>query len=217
MLKGANTANNGATLYYIHDPMCSWCWAFRPVWSELKATLPDNVSVMNRLGGLAPDTNEPMPEKLQHFLQNTWQKIEMTVPNTKFNFDFWTKCQPRRSTYPACRAVIAARQQGLQFEEPMILAIQQAYYQQAQNPSDDETLVTLAKEIGLESSQFRQQLHAAETQQQLEQEMDFNRHINAKSFPSLVLQFNGAFQPIKIDYLNAQTMLTQIQSILSHG
>ena len=19
------------TLYYIHDPMCSWCWAFRPV------------------------------------------------------------------------------------------------------------------------------------------------------------------------------------------
>ncbi|MFT6977114.1 MAG: putative protein-disulfide isomerase, partial [Shewanella psychromarinicola] len=23
------------TLYYVHDPMCSWCWGYRPTWDTL--------------------------------------------------------------------------------------------------------------------------------------------------------------------------------------
>ena len=26
------------TLYYVHDPMCSWCYAFKPTFNELKNT-----------------------------------------------------------------------------------------------------------------------------------------------------------------------------------
>jgi len=53
-------------LYYIHDPMCSWCWAFRPVWGEVQRRLPETVSVTYLLGGLAPDSDAPMPESTQH-------------------------------------------------------------------------------------------------------------------------------------------------------
>lgn len=76
------------------------------------------------LGGLATDTREPMPEALRTYIQDTWRRIEHSVPGTKFNFEFWSRCRPRRSTYPACRAVIAAIAQGPHFEEPMIEAIQ---------------------------------------------------------------------------------------------
>jgi putative protein-disulfide isomerase len=55
---------------------------------------------------------------------------------------------PRRSTYAACRAVIAARRQNPGYEEKMILAIQQAYYLEARNPADSHTLIELASEIG---------------------------------------------------------------------
>ena len=48
------------TGYLIVDPMCSWCWGFRPVWDELQATLPDEVAVVELMGGLAPDTEQPM-------------------------------------------------------------------------------------------------------------------------------------------------------------
>ena len=58
-----------AILYYAHDPMCSWCWAFRPVWLALLAQLPEGTRVQRLLGGLAPDTDEPMPDQsLQHRL-----------------------------------------------------------------------------------------------------------------------------------------------------
>ncbi len=123
-----------AILYYVYDPMCSWCWGYHDTWEKLQALLKtqfaNKLEIQTLLGGLAPDTNEPMPGELQVFLQQTWSRIHEQL-GTQFNFDFWTKCQPKRSTYPACRAVLVARQQGL--EKAMDEAIQQAYYLQAKN------------------------------------------------------------------------------------
>jgi putative protein-disulfide isomerase len=204
-------------LHYIHDPMCSWCWAFRPVWKALKNSLPSTIEVHNSLGGLAADTNEPMSLELQNKLQSIWHHIQKAVPSTEFNFDFWHLNQPRRSTYPACRAVIAARKQGLEYEEKMILAIQQAYYLKAQNPSDDNTLISLSNGIGLNASDFERQLKQPETEQQLSQEIAFNQSIQATSFPSLVLEFDGIFHAIPIDYLDEKTMLKSIKANATQG
>jgi putative protein-disulfide isomerase len=112
-----------STLYYFHDPMCSWCWGYRPTFNRLREKLPSNISVKYVLGGLAPDTEEPMPAELRTTIKNHWRKIR-DVLGTEFNFDFWQHCQPRRDTYKACRAVIVARDQDLELQ--MIEAIQKA-------------------------------------------------------------------------------------------
>ena len=148
-------------LYYVHDPMCSWCWAFRPVWSALTRDLPAGIRPQRLLGGLAPDTREPMPQQMRDKISAIWQQIQQMLPATEFNHDFWQRCTPRRSTYPACRAVISARNQGAGFEEPMILAIQRAYYLEARNPSEEETLAELAEAIGLDGDEFVRDLNAA--------------------------------------------------------
>ena len=41
------------------------------------------------VGGLAPDSAEPMPEAMQLALQNTWRTIQSRIPGTEFNYDFW--------------------------------------------------------------------------------------------------------------------------------
>lgn len=122
-------------LFYVHDPMCSWCYAFNSSLSALQKDLPSNIRLIYLLGGLAPDTTEPMPPELQKVIQQTWRQIERTVPTTQFNFDFWAVNTPLRSTYSACRAILAARKQGTHFESQMLRAIQLAYYQQVRNPS----------------------------------------------------------------------------------
>ena len=137
------------TLYYVHDPMCSWCWGFRPVWQEIRQNLAGNIQVKYLLGGLAPDNDEIMPVAMQQDIAGYWRKIQQHIPNTEFNFDFWQQCEPRRSTYPACRAVIAARKQQADIELAMIEGIQKAYYLHAQNPSNDDTLISLAVKLGL--------------------------------------------------------------------
>lgn len=201
-----------ATLYYIHDPMCSWCWAFRPVLSELLSRLPKTVTAVKLLGGLAADTSEPMPEAMQERLQQTWRRIEQSVPGTRFNYDFWKLTTPRRATYPACRAVLAAREQGA--DEAMLEAIQMAYYLQARNPSDSDTLLQLAGELGLDTAAFSEALHSERIQQQLQREVDRARALGADSFPSLVLEFDGNHWPVPVDYLDPDNTLANIEWML---
>ena len=138
-------------LFYIHDPMCSWCYAFSPSWAALQQDLPQDIQVVYLLGGLAPDTTEPMPLSMQKNIQQAWQRIEQTVPGIQFNWDFWSHNTPMRSTYPACRAVLAAGKQRAKAAFEMVRAIQMAYYQKAQNPSLPETLQECAREIGLDA------------------------------------------------------------------
>jgi putative protein-disulfide isomerase len=118
-------------LYYVHDPMCSWCWAFNKTWAKIQTQLPADIEVRYILGGLAPDNDQPMPLELQQRISSGWYKIEEAVPGTQFNHEFWTLCKPRRSTYPSSRAIIAAKKLDNTSEKRMLLAIQQAYYLQA--------------------------------------------------------------------------------------
>jgi putative protein-disulfide isomerase len=201
-------------LYYVHDPMCSWCWAFRPVLTELLGRLPTGMSHSRLLGGLAPDSDQPMPDAMREQLQATWRRIQAKIPTTRFNFEFWSRNTPQRSTYPACRAVIAARSLDESKDEAMTFAIQQAYYLQARNPSDNATLVELAGEIGLDREQFRECLLSPATQQQLETEIAQAARMGARSFPSLVLQDGESLWPVAVDYQHCDVILETLQLIL---
>ncbi len=204
---------DGGNLIYVHDPMCSWCWAFRPQLDKLLQSLPDNIRLVRLLGGLAPDSNEPMPEALRQHLQEIWQNITHAVPGTEFNFDFWKDCIPRRSTYPACRAVIAARNQGIEWDEKMTWAIQQAYYLEARNPSEDQTLTEIARTIGLDDGCFARDLGSRQTQSTLLDEITLSRNLGISGFPSLMLKQGNQWSRIPVDYTNHLSMLESIKSI----
>jgi putative protein-disulfide isomerase len=149
---------------------------------------------------------------MRQMLQHTWQRIEQSIPGTRFNFEFWEKCEPRRSTYPANRAVIAARAQGIDYDLAMTGRIQQAYYLEARNPSDNSTLVELATEIGLDSEQFAKSLVAASTQQLLMQEIQNSRALGIDSFPSLAVHKAGQLRHIGLNYTDPEAMLRQIEA-----
>lgn len=201
-----------ATLYIAHDPMCSWCWGFRPTQDRLLAGLPEDVRVIRLLGGLAPDCDQAMPEETRRYVQNAWRQVMQRIPGTRFNFDFWDRCIPRRSTYPACRAVLAARQMGAEeADDRMLRAIQEAYYLQARNPSDAATLIALAAETGLDPEAFAQHLGSARTEQLLQSELAQARALGLDSFPGLRLRTDErATWPVAVDYLDARVMLENI-------
>jgi len=218
-------------LYYIHDPMCSWCWGYRPVWNALKLNLPESIQVEYVVGGLAPDSNTPMPAEQQKMIEAHWHTIEKKL-GTEFNFDFWRNNTPRRSTYNACRAVIAAYNQGYQLQ--MIEAIQKGYYLRALNPSDSDILIDLARELSLQElptkggtrdgkssiisfdlSRFTRDFQSEETQQTLLNQIQFARTLTNQGFPSLVLEYGGARYQVPINYQDYHATLATINNVLA--
>lgn len=207
-----------AKLYYIHDPMCSWCWGFAPVWQRvhkhLSDHLSDSVTIQYLLGGLAPDTDEFMSTSMQASIKENWYRIKEEIPGTRFNFEFWQKCKPRRSTYPACRAVIAAGMQRPSLSRNMINAIQQAYYVEAKNPSDIDVLIELAENVGLKRETFISDIKSEACQRQLSDEIRSSRKLGINSFPSLVLRQHDVLTRIPVDYTDSDQLLRTIMSSL---
>lgn len=147
-------------------------------------------------------------------LESIWKAIQVRVPGTQFNFDFWTQCAPRRSTYNACRAVLAAKLLDPTAEEPMISAIQEAYYLNARNPSDISTLVELAGGIGLDAPAFVATVSGPEIETRLQADIAFARRAPNNGFPSLLLQTPEGLHAIDLDYLDATPMRLQIEAAL---
>lgn len=204
--------DSDSSLYYVYDPMCSWCWGYQPILDAVAKVLETNhIQWTKVLGGLAPDTNETMPTELQSAIQGYWRKIHDLL-GTQFNHEFWLRNTPRRSTYPACRAILVARRHGL--EDEMNQAIQHAYYLHAKNPSDNALLCELAQELGLEPNEFAIELEQEETQRALIKELKFARSIGGNSFPSWILEKGGRCTSLPIDYKNPKVIIDMVLKTL---
>ena len=190
--------------------MCSWCYAFDAVLTQVVADIPESIKVEKILGGLAPDSMEVMSTSMAAMIESNWRKIEQTVVGVRFNFDFWKVNQAMRSTYPSCRAVLAAKKQAAHFEDKMIAQIQSAYYQNAENPSLDSVLIKCAKQIGLNDQVFESDYGSELINELLLQQIQFSRSIAVSTYPSLCLEIEQNILPIMIDYNNADYIVEQI-------
>lgn len=200
------------TLYYVTDPMCSWCWGFHPVISALHDELPPEIKIRYVMGGLAKDSDSPMPEEVVGYVQEAWRAVEQRT-GAKFNWEFWNRCQPRRSTYPACRAVLAASSLRSGAGRLLFEAIQKAYYLEARNPSDSETLIALAEEITppIERKAFKTAFQSKKTQEALANDLLLCQDLGASGFPGLILEENGTRRAISRGYADRATVWHELR------
>lgn len=197
-------------LYYVLDPMCSWCYAFSKTWQKVLKELPSDLQVVYVFGGLAPHSSVEMPLEMQRMLQNTWKQINSQV-EVEFNFDFWKDCKPRRSTYLSCQAAICGRLQGKEYE--MVMAIQEQYYLNASNPSNRDTLEKAASNIGLDIKKFSEDLESQDVITLFEKDLQLRDKLKTYSFPSLVFHSQNNYFPIKIQYNDAQAIVDDINNL----
>ncbi|MEI4550926.1 DsbA family protein [Pseudoalteromonas spongiae] len=184
---------------YVMDPMCAWCYGFKP---ELEAFLDtySDIHVEWVMGGLAPDNNQPMSEQMRTTIAAYWQQIEAKTQVT-FNHDYWHCNTPYRSTYLACRAVIVANDLQENGAEKMVNAIQTAYYQKAQNPSLENTLIECAATIGLNKAEFVHALKSEQTQKTLTQHLAITKQLRVTGFPALFyLDANNHVYPLALGF-----------------
>jgi putative protein-disulfide isomerase len=199
-------------LLYVMDPMCSWCWAFSPTIQAIKKQFPE-LTIQYVMGGLAADSDSTMPLEQQKTIQSIWHQIEAKT-GTQFNYDFWTKCTPRRSTWRACRAIIVAEQLQLGSASTMAQAVQQAYYLEAKNPSDSSVLTALATSIGIDATEFSIQLDAENTHQQLKQHMMISQQLDVSGFPALRAVKDQQAIRVSDGYCSSEEVIKRLREII---
>ncbi len=90
---------------YFTDPACPWSWAAEPALRRLQVEFGDELSFTYVMGGLAREFRRPL-ETMRHVLEAAAASGMPVDPRV------WLDAPPR-SSYPACQAVKAAAEQGL--------------------------------------------------------------------------------------------------------
>jgi putative protein-disulfide isomerase len=90
---------------YYTDPACPWSWAAEPAVRRLVVEFGDNISITYVMGGLAREFRTPIAT-MRHVLDAADASGMPTDPR------LWLDAPPV-SSYPACQAVKAAAEQGL--------------------------------------------------------------------------------------------------------
>lgn len=198
---------------YVMDPMCAWCYGFQPELDQFLEQYP-LADVHWIMGGLAPDSTEPMREDMKQAIASYWHTIEK-VSQARFNHSYWERNTPYRSTYQACRAVIAAEKLAARSAQNMVKAIQSAYYREAQNPSLDETLIECAKKTGLAGGEFSDVLHSKDTESKFQEHLAIAHHLQVGGFPALFyVNKEKHATPLTLGFCKAEALFERLGALV---
>ena len=132
--------------YVYTDPACPWSWAAEPALRRLQAEFGDALRLHFVMGGLAREFKRPL-ETMRHWI-DAGDASGMPVDPR-----LWLDAPPR-SSYPACLAVKAAAEQGL--DGPYLRRAREGLAYERRSLDSPEPLVELARTVpGLDVERFR--------------------------------------------------------------
>ena len=190
---------NEKILWYVADPMCSWCWGFAPVIEQVRNSYRDRSKMELLLGGLRPGTKHPLPAAQRQEILGHWQAVHRATGQV---FQF-AGAMPEGFIYdtePASRAVIVVSMLSPEAVFIFFQAVQSAFYVEQRNVTNAQVLAELAGSVGLETQQFLQAFESDAARDITQGHFHRARHLRVHGFPTLVGQQGAAYTQISSGY-----------------
>jgi putative protein-disulfide isomerase len=186
---------SAATLHYIFDPFCGWCYAAAPL-IEAARTVP-NLAVSLHAGGMmAGAARRRVDAQWREFVLPHDHRIAQ-LSGQPFGAAYFDGLLRDTSAVldsePPIRAILAAEElAGRGFD--LAHALQKAHYVRGLRIADTAVLQQVAAEIGLDASAFAQVLSHV-SHERFDAHVTHSRNLLAKvggrGFPTIVLQLEG--------------------------
>jgi putative protein-disulfide isomerase len=191
----------GATLHYIYDPLCGWCYGAAPLVQAARAVLP----VMAHGGGMMAGSNR---QKVSPHLR------DMVLPHDRRIAELTG--QPFGNAYhdgllrdhaavfdsePPIAAVLAADDVAARGLD-LLARLQTAHYVEGHRIADTAVLIECAEAIGLErdafADAFERILKGPSARAHINESRAFLTHVGGEGFPTFVVEFDDRLERIDV-------------------
>lgn len=171
-------------LIYFADPMCSWCYGFSPAVEAIRRAFGRGLPIRTVMGGLRPGTDQPMTLAARAEVAGHWRHVhdasglpfDEGVLKDGFVYD----------TDPAARAVVVVRRDDPDLALSYLARLQRAFYAEARDVTQGETLADLAAELGVERDRFLAQWRADDAKEETWRDYAISQRAGVTGFPTLV-------------------------------
>jgi putative protein-disulfide isomerase len=189
-----------ATLHYIHDPLCGWCYGAAPLLRAARELVP----VVAHGGGMMTDGNrQTVSPQLRAYVMPHDQRIAQLTGQT-FGAGYVDGLLRDSSAVldsaPPITAMLAADQLGGRGLD-MLARMQTAHYVEGRHVADAAVLADLAADIGLVREAFSAAfagLSGGPTRAHIAASRALLNRVGGAGFPSFVLERDGHMQMLDI-------------------
>ncbi len=186
-------------IYFVADPMCSWCWGFAPVIKAIAARWGGLVPVSLIVGGLRPGATEAMDEAMKSYIRHHWREVEKKT-GQPFRYDFFENDGFVYDTEPACRAAVAMRRLSPASALPYFEALQSAFYAENRDITQAPVLGELAVPFGIEPDIFQEAFSSPETHKATRNDFTRAREMGVTGFPALIARDGEQYGFLTLGY-----------------
>ena len=207
-----------ASVIYIADPMCSWCYGFGPELSALLDGLP-GLPLHIVVGGLRAHNKQVMDEKLKTMLLTHWAHVHQRT-GLPFATDALSRPDFIYDTEPACRAVVAARMFAPTAALAVLHAIQHGFYAKAQDVTQGKVLADIASValtqagVPVDPAKFLETWASAAAVEATRADFLQTQRWEISGFPTLVLERDGQLDLVTAGYLPMPKLVEAMQSLI---
>jgi arsenite methyltransferase len=146
------------TIEHFSDPWCWWSWGFEPVLRRLKDVYGAQLEVRTRMGGVFDDRAKWLAKYGQdEGTLPAWVADCMTLTGMPILTDYVGRAAVA-STFPACRAFLAAGLQSREKADALLRLLLEASCLRGQNVSDDSVIASTAAKVGLDRERLLREM-----------------------------------------------------------
>ncbi|MGK0364983.1 MAG: putative protein-disulfide isomerase [Saprospiraceae bacterium] len=201
-----------ATLIYIGDPMCSWCYGFVPELSKAIDDLDEVVNIQVVMGGLRPYNTQKMTD-LADFLKEHWEEVN-DRSNQPFSYEI-LKENYAYDTEPPSRACLVIREMKPELELDFFKALQSLFYVDNKDMNVVESYLPLVKEMGLNGEEFKQKFASEEMKTAVKADFELAGRMGVRGFPAMVLKHGEEYILISNGYTSADKIVNSVERVLN--
>ncbi|KAF0862353.1 DsbA family protein [Pseudomonas sp. LD120] len=191
---------SSATLHYIYDPLCGWCYGAKPLIQAAQAVLP----VLAHAGGMMTGRNrQPVSPQLRDYVMPHDRRIAEYTGQPFGQAYFEILLRDHTAVFdsaPPIAAVLAAQaldRRGLE----VLGRLQSAHYQEGRRIADRDVLLALAQSLGYAPVQFAEAFDralAVELDEHIKASRALLAKVGGQGFPTLALERDGRYQLLDI-------------------
>jgi predicted DsbA family dithiol-disulfide isomerase len=176
--------NKPIEIYVFIDPLCPECWALEPTLKKLQIEYGDYFKIRHVLSARLTSLNalkKKKPSNIAEVWEHTASRTGMSCDG-----DVWFE-NPISTPYAASIAIKAAELQGKKAGIRFLRKLQELLFLEKQNIANEDVLVQIAKDIGLDVKEFKKDLHSNSAAYAFQCDLKITSEMDVEKSPTIVL------------------------------